>query len=408
MKLWHYGSLCAALLLSLPPSASSPARYYRYPGVIHVHTAYSDGSGSFQEVASAANAAGLDYLIATDHNTLQPLKDGHQRYWDRTLVLVGTEISTDSGHCLALDVPASFEWGTREAGQVIRRVSAAGGFTILAHPLSPRWRWQDWSVRGFTGMEIVNLSSLVDDDLRAASHNLRIQDRSVVRLLELAKGYLANPDAVMRSLTDNTVDAERQQWDRLLGQGLQVVGTGAVDAHARVDLRGQVLKVPTYQEAFESVHTYAVTLQPLRREVEHDRNQIYSAYRNGRVYIVYPRVAPAPGFSFTAREADRQATMGQPIRLDRELSLTIEAPDHSHPLIRLLRNGEEVATAEERRLEWTVRRPGAYRVEVYAADRSEQLLSPRRGLRLPRLTDILRSRRRELRPWIFSNPIYVR
>jgi hypothetical protein len=397
-----------ALLLAVCLPSAAAERYHRYRGAIHIHTQYSDGSGTFEEVAAAAQKVGLDYAIFTDHNTLQPLRDGHERYWGRTLALVGTEISTAAGHCLGLDLPASFPLDTRDPQTVINRVKAAGGFTILAHPMSPRWTWTDWSVKGYTGIEIINLSSVFDDDLLAATEGLRIEDRSVNRLLEQAQRYLLNPDGVMRRLTDSTVDRERNQWDRLLRSGQQVVGIASVDAHARIPVGGREFKAPTYEEAFESVQTYAVTLAPLRRELEHDRGQIYRAYRNGRLYTVYPRVAAAPEFRFVAREGDREATMGQPIRLQARVRMEVRAPDHSHPLIRLLRNGKEVASAEGKRLEWTATTPGAYRVEVYAGERAGRLLDIRRGLRLPSLQDVLRSRRREVRPWIFSNPIYVR
>ena len=384
------------------------SRYFHYRGAIHIHTQYSDGSGTFPEVVDAARGAGLDYIITTDHNTLQPIRDGHQRYWDGLLVLIGTEISTDAGHALGLDLPETFSFEPRGAQQVLDRVNAAGGFTILAHPMSPRWQWRNWNARGFTGMEVINLSSLVDDDLRNAQHGVRIQDRSVQRLVQLSKRYLTNPNGVMKTLTNRDVEPERRQWDRLLASGRQVAGTGAVDAHARVPVGGQVFKVPSYQEAFESVTTYAVVPQRLSGEFERDRRLIYGAYRNGRIYAVYPRVSPAPGFRFTAAEGSREATMGQPLEMEQRVRLRVEAPDHSRPVIRLLKDGSEVASAEDRRLEWTASEPGAYRVEVYAWEGPGRLVDRLRRGRLRDLSGLLRSRSRELRPWIFSNPIYLR
>ncbi|NLB95545.1 MAG: CehA/McbA family metallohydrolase [Armatimonadetes bacterium] len=394
-----------ACVLFGPPAAGAP--YYNYPGAIHIHTVYSDGSGTFQEVAETAKATQLAYIITTDHNTLEPIRDGHQRYWGRVLVLVGTEISTDAGHYLALDLPGSFEWGTRDAQQVIDRVNAAGGFGVLAHPVSERWPWTDWSVTSIAGLEIINLASLMDADLRAVTQ-MNLPGRSLRRLAGLAQRYLTNPDAVMASFANNTVDRERTQWDALLREGRQYIGTAGVDAHARIPVAGTVYRVPTYREAFETVQTYAVALEPLRGDAESDRREIYRAYRNGRLYMVYPRVAPAPEFRFVAEEAGRVATMGQPITLAERVRLTVEAPDHSHPIIRLLRNGTEVASAEEARLEWDATQPGVYRVEVYAGVGAGRLFDIRRGLRLPRVEELLRSRRQELQPWIMSNPIYVR
>jgi hypothetical protein len=397
----------SALLLggsSLAPAHSD--EYYHYRGAIHVHTRYSDGSGSFAKVARAAQAASLDYLITTDHNTLQPLLDGQERYWGHTLVLVGTEISTDAGHCLALDLPASFRWDTLDAQTVIDEVNHAGGFAILAHPEARSWRWTNWDVRGYAGIEIINLAGLVDDDIRTASY-LRIGGRSFDRVLQLSERYLANHGSVLRRLTESEVQPERVRWDELLKQGQPVVGIASVDAHARIPLRGKVLRAPSYQDAFESVQTYVLTPAPLSGQLAADRQAIYSAYRSGRLYLVYPRIAPAPQFQFRATEGAQEATMGQPIRLDREVCLTVEAPGHAQPLIRLLRDGAEVAHTVGTKLEWRTAVPGVYRAEVYVKSGPKHGVELRPGVYHDRVEVRLQRRPRALRPWIFSNPIYV-
>ena len=61
-------------------------------GVLHVHTEFSDGHGTAEEVIEAAGAAGLDYLIVADHNRLDAKR--LEGYHGRLLVMVGTEIST--------------------------------------------------------------------------------------------------------------------------------------------------------------------------------------------------------------------------------------------------------------------------------------------------------------------------
>jgi hypothetical protein len=272
--------------------------------------------------------------------------------------------------------------------------------------MSPRWLWRDWSVRNYTGIEIVNLSSLFDDDLLTATEGGRIGGRSLARLVKLFKLYDTDPDQLMATIGDNVVTRERQKWSDLLGMGRQVVGAGSVDAHARIPIGRTVYKIPSYTEAFDTVQSYILTLAPLRGELKHDREQVYGAVRNGRLYIVFPRVAPALRFEFTAREGEREATMGQPIRLEREVTLTVLAPGHPRPVIRLLRDGKETAHAEGERLVTTASEPGAYRVEVYAAEQGERLLSPSRGGRT--VQDLLRAQPRRVKPWIISNPIYIR
>lgn len=404
----NLAGLLAAAILMMAGSAQAAEHWHNYPGAVHIHTVYSDGSGTVEEVVEAAGQTDVRFIIITDHNTLEPLADGHERYWDDLLVLVGTEISTDVGHVLALDIPADFDLEDRAAQSVMDRIHAARGIGILAHPMSPRWLWEDWSVKGYGGIEIINLASIIDDDIRTAAHGQATSPAAARRLAQLSKRYLADPDATLRRITNNTLDTEREKWDELLGRGQRVVGIGSVDAHARVPVGSQVFKVPTYQEAFESVQTYVVTSDELTGELGRDRKLVYDSFRKGSVYAVYPRMSSAGGFRFTATEGARTVTMGDTITVDERVRLVVEAPDHPRPLIRLLRDGTEITSSDKKRLEWTVTTPGAYRVEVYVRASTGPLIDIRRGLRLPSVEELLKGRELDIRPWIFSNPIYVR
>src|SRR3954447_14120826 len=71
------------------------------PGAIHIHSTRSDGRGTLDEIARAAAAAGLKFIVVTDHGdgTRAPAppvcKDG-------VLCLDAVEISTAGGHYIAL------------------------------------------------------------------------------------------------------------------------------------------------------------------------------------------------------------------------------------------------------------------------------------------------------------------
>jgi len=77
--------------------------YTEVIGVIHIHSKYSDGSKAIGEIAKIGEHAGLDFLMFSDHNTLQPLHDGHQRYHGKVAVIIGYEIEDDKdeNHFLA-------------------------------------------------------------------------------------------------------------------------------------------------------------------------------------------------------------------------------------------------------------------------------------------------------------------
>ena len=61
--------------------------------VVHVHSTYSDGTGTVPEIAAAAGRNGVDVVLLTDHDTLAARRRGEERWHDSVLVLVGEEVS---------------------------------------------------------------------------------------------------------------------------------------------------------------------------------------------------------------------------------------------------------------------------------------------------------------------------
>ena len=136
---------------TLPPPAlaapASPADPRVVRGSIHVHTARSDGSGTIDEVASAAHRAGLQFVVITDHGdgTRSPEPPA---YRDGVLCIDGVEISTTGGHYLALGLPRIPYRLAGEPRDVVEDVKRFGGIGIIAHPDSPKpaLAWTDWDV----------------------------------------------------------------------------------------------------------------------------------------------------------------------------------------------------------------------------------------------------------------------
>src|SRR5579883_2085134 len=152
----RHGALRADSMPALP-------LYYDYAGGAHVHSTYSDGSGTVPQITAAAARAGLDFLLLTDHRTLDARLDGYETWHEngRVLVVVGTEITTDTGHLLALDIPNEFLPSPTNAIDAMNHIHALGGYGYIALPCDLKDPWRDFAVRvPGIGIEVFNLSAI--------------------------------------------------------------------------------------------------------------------------------------------------------------------------------------------------------------------------------------------------------
>src|SRR5215210_1104399 len=73
--------------------------------VVHLHSLYSDGTGTVPEIARAAGVAGADVVLLTDHDTLEARRRDEEGWHDGVLVLVGEEVSPPGrNHYLAFGI----------------------------------------------------------------------------------------------------------------------------------------------------------------------------------------------------------------------------------------------------------------------------------------------------------------
>lgn len=107
---------------------------------LHVHTSrYSEcGKSSPEEMMRRAVEIGLDGLVLTEHNVVWPLDEftALQEQFPELHLYRGVEMTVDTGdHYLVYGVtdPAVFE-DHMPSDELVRRVRALGGATVLAHP----------------------------------------------------------------------------------------------------------------------------------------------------------------------------------------------------------------------------------------------------------------------------------
>ena len=135
-----------------------------YRGDFHVHSDVSHGGElTPRQLAAAARASGLDFIATTEHNTAAT----HGAWGDVAggdlLVILGQEVTTETGHWLALGIDPGqvVEWryGIRHdvVGRYVEQVRQGGGLCAVAHPHAPYPGGVFmYPFRGFDAVEVWN------------------------------------------------------------------------------------------------------------------------------------------------------------------------------------------------------------------------------------------------------------
>ena len=352
---------------------------HEYTINLHIHTTYSDGSGTHRDIALAAIRAGIDIVIVSDHNVWVDGPEGYYEDGDkRVLLLVGEEIHDQTrvpqkNHMMVFGADQELSTFARDPQRLINKANEIGGLTFIAHPFEseapvfnePDLSWVDWGVHGYSGIELWNAMS---------------EFKGLLKNKLAAIYYAYYPKAIGHG----PFPVVLEKWDAITQTGQKVVAIGGSDAHALKASLGPIKRVLfPYEFHFQAVNTHIFTERPLIGDLSQDKQLVLQALHKGHAFIGYDLPAPTQGFKFTAKGMEMSAWMGDEIRSQNGVTLQVRLPQRTE--CRLLQNGNPIQTWENREvISYTAIEPGVYRVEAYLHYRGK-----RRG-------------------WIFSNPIYVR
>ena len=324
-----------------------------------MHSIFSDGSGKVEEIAGFADEVGLDFIVLTDHNTLRALKEGYEKWYGKTLLLVGCEINDkeNKNHYLALNIKETYS--TRiSAKEYVRKIKEAGGIGFLAHPHEkrthmaehPPYPWTEWDTKDFTGIEIWNHMSEWMENLT--------EENKYKAFLHPLKTIEAPPAETLKV------------WDEL-NQERKVVGIGGVDAHAhKYNILGFLeVEVFPYKVLFKSIRTHILTDKKIKNDnspsgIETAKKMIYKALEDGRCFIANDYHADSRGFEFYAECGNEKYYMGETPEYTNDMKLIINVPVDKAD-IRIIRNGKIYSKAESSSYEMKIKSRGVYRVEVF-------------------------------------------
>ena len=373
--------------------------------LLHVHSAFShDSRGTIEEILAGANEAGVRVIMFSEHpaNTYNYFLDGHRGVQQGVLLIPGAE----TGGFLAYPRQSIQDQKTETPQAFADLVRATGGLVFVCH-LEER---MDWEIKGVTGTEIYNTHADVKDEDRFLAVL-----RSPLSMITVASSVKQYPQEVFGALLDYPADY-LTRYDQLC-QHARHTGVSANDAHhnqvfrAKILDDGQVLLEDALGEKLARLDPeklaplklfttgkkpgdviFELDLDPYVRSFRHvsthllltevNEAQVWQALGAGRAYVAFDWIADPTGFVFRADRAAENWPIGGEPPLAEGLHLRAEAPLEGR--FKLLRDGQVVLDQVGPGIDFLVDQPGVYRVEVWLTLAGEE------------------------RPWILTNPIYVR
>lgn len=343
-------------------------------GSIHIHSVYSDGSRSIPEIVEFAKALNLDFLMFTDHNTLKPKYDGLEGIYDNVLTLIGYELNDkdDKNHYLIFNIDEEVK-NTDSAADYIKEVREKGGIGIVAHPDEnpPRLKsyfsdfpWTDWNIEGIKFIEIWNQMSEWKE---------RMNHFNAVWHLMHPRKSLIGPEKITL-----------ERWDKLTQKG-KVFAIGGVDAHSvRYRLfRIIPLRIYPYKVCFKTIRTHVwvddvYKKYLMEKDFEKASELFYDAFDSGKMFISNYNIGNAAGFKYSVNNKNGHYISGEELFLDEETYIDINLPEKGR--VKIIVDGSQLLEQENEFIRHKIENPGVYRIEVFQEDK----------------------------PWIYSNPVWVK
>jgi len=376
---YKLGSLNVAIQQTNSQRVAIQDDFVEYKGAMHVHSFLGGHStGNFDEIIAAAKSNQLDFVVMTEHPSKNfstaemTLKGVHAG----VLFINGNEVTTAQADRL-LVIPgngSAAETDQNSTQQVVTQAKDRNATVFVAYPEE----FKSWDSTDYDGVEVYNVYT-----------NAR-EINPIIMFFDGLWSYRSYPDLLFAAFYKRPAESLRR-WDSAIATRKQrLVAVAGNDAHANVglvlnDTSGDTLlglKLDPYERSFRLVRVHVLIPNGSILDAE----TLRGALAAGHCFIGFDLFSDSSGFRFTGSSLNETRIQGDEITLEREIRLNVTAPISSRIVLR--RDGNAIQTESGvTRKEFIVTERGSYRVELY----------------LPQLPGSVSEK-----PWIISNPIYVK
>ncbi len=334
--------------------------FYDYSGVIDVQTTKSTGGGDLNQVAAAAQEAGLNFIVVTDLNDFRP-DIASDRSVGQLLVYQGGKYNYLAAQILNFDLRNSEHLDGPGRSQIVFSdlMSTANhdreaGLIFLAHPFKPGYKWDGDFPAGLDGIELYNLKGIWQEAWL----------KSKLSFFWSLIVYPFNTNLSFVRLFSASDSREIVLWDKLNSRHSTWAIAGA-DAESHLRLWGEhFVNVPSYETLFSVIRNHVLIRSELTGQPSDDRKKISEALRHGQFYLSLDLLQDPKGFeSYVSVDDKTIYPLGSEIELTSNMNLAVSLP--AKPEIsfetEIYKDGEKVLTSNSSTTEFAIHSAGVYR-----------------------------------------------
>jgi len=192
---------------------------------LHIHTTYSDSSGTPQQVVDEAIKKGISCICITDHEIIDGAIEALKYGFDKDILIIpGVEATSKSGDVLGINVKKGVPNGLTTE-ETIKRIKDQGGIAVIPHFFAffqDRFRGDNFYKAD--AMEIFNSSLSFERNNRAQKiqekHNMAFtagSDAHAARFV--GRAYLEIPDIKTER---DVIDAIIEKKGKVFGNPLNI------------------------------------------------------------------------------------------------------------------------------------------------------------------------------------------
>lgn len=391
-----YLSLKSLVLVPNDPTLSKANQLvsqFDYRGSVNVHTSASGGTLPVDELITAAQNAGLDWIFISDLNTGVPvqLQEGRNR---TLLIMAAAKFDYLGGRVIALNPerlahPESLGQAQTTIADILSEPPLVSLTDLLVFETAPHIQSNVYQMsveRGF-GEEVINLRSFLLNRWALAP---------LSTLWSLMIYPFNFPLALLRLMAD--LELNYPLWDSRWRSSAAVglIGHDVIPTQSELgldnDIEGQA-------DIFRFASVHVITTSELTGDFQLDRNKLLKSLAARQSYIAFDALGPTTGFRFHHEASqepnrineDQLSLMGAKVPWRNRGRFVISIPRRPElPFeVVLIRDGQAVMTSNSEQSSFTVSEPGVYRVIV----------------RLFTALSVFDGRRWV--PWILTNPIEI-